>query len=139
MAGLTAILAEWDVELGVKRTELASATDSDTIQKLKDEVAAMVAEMAKLTEAQDSATGPGTRARGAGLDPARSRTLHQSSAPKFRCSCDGQLLKRRCNGCFRSRDKSSKTELGAKLREGPVWVASGRSGLGVPLGGCKKF
>ena len=37
------------MELGVKRTELASATDSDTIQKLKDEVAAMVAEMAKLT------------------------------------------------------------------------------------------
>ena len=49
VAGLTAILDEWDVELGVKRTELASATDSATIQKLNEEVAAMVAEIAKLT------------------------------------------------------------------------------------------
>jgi hypothetical protein len=47
--GLNAILAEWEVELGTKRAELGRATDPDMMQKLKDEVSAMVTQMANLT------------------------------------------------------------------------------------------
>ena len=49
VAGLTAILDEWNVELGAKRTELDRETDDDTKQKLEGEIASMVTEIAKLT------------------------------------------------------------------------------------------
>ena len=49
VAGLTAILDEWKLELGVKRTEWSHETDPANKKVLAAEVSAMVAEIAKLT------------------------------------------------------------------------------------------
>ena len=49
VAGLTAILDEWNVELGAKRTELDGETDDNIKQKLESEIASIVTEIAKLT------------------------------------------------------------------------------------------
>lgn len=52
VAGLTAILAEWKVDLGVKKTERDQETDPTKKQEKEAEIAAIVAEIAKLRTQQ---------------------------------------------------------------------------------------